>query len=307
MSLRLHSHATACGKVILVGEHAVVYGQPALAAGLPNGLHLDAAPLPDRAAPSQLTIADWDIDLVLTPDNEHPVARATLEVLGFCDGPLTGWTITGRSRLPCRAGCGSSAALSVAPARLALGEQAETTEIVEAALAGERVFHGNPSGIDNLVATTGGVVRFTKGHPARDIALKAPIPLLVIPTGIPRSTAAQVAKVKARLERMPSVISPILGALGHATDAAIKAIESCNYNILGEIFTVTHELLSSLDVSCPALDSLHAEVLAAGALGAKLTGAGGGGCLIAIPPASPAPVLEAIRARGIEPLSVEVR
>lgn len=307
MTPRLHPHASASGKVILVGEHAVVYGQPALAAGLPDGLELWASPLDRRTDATRLVIPEWQLDLVLTPDNDHPVARATLEVLGFCDGPLTGWRITGTSRLPSRAGCGSSAALSVALARLVLGDEAAPADIIEASLAGERVFHGNPSGIDNLVATTGGIVRFVKGQPAAEIAVKAPLPLLVVPTGIPRSTAAQVTKVRERLARLPSIVRPILDAIGHATDDAISSINSCNYNILGEIFTVTHELLSSLGVSCPALDSLQADALVAGALGAKLTGAGGGGCLLVLPPADPSPVIDAMRARGLEPLAVEVR
>ena len=113
MDLRLHPHAEAHGKAILLGEHSVVYGQPALAVGLPRGLSLRAEALPDRHQPSVLRMPDWALTLELRVESEHPVVRACLEVLGHCDGPLTGWAIEGRSQLPPGAGLGSSAALTV--------------------------------------------------------------------------------------------------------------------------------------------------------------------------------------------------
>ncbi|MCA9690078.1 MAG: mevalonate kinase [Myxococcales bacterium] len=305
MTLPLYERAEACGKVILVGEHAVVHGQPALAAGLPGGLTLTASPRP--GAPISLQIPAWDIDLQLTADNEHPVARACLEVLGYCDGPVTGWTILGDTGLPCQAGCGSSAALSVALARLALGPDAPQDEIVEASLAGERVFHDNPSGIDNLVAASGGLVKFIRGAPPESIHFKGSVPLVVIPSGIPRSTGAQVRKVREFLTELPSVVRPLLGVIGNATLAAIEAIESRNLKSLAAIFNLSHELLSALGVSTPALDRLRDSVLELGARGVKLTGAGGGGCLLALPPDDPRPLIAALAERGHAPFAVTLR
>src|SRR5690349_5763367 len=107
MPLELQRTAVACGKVILLGEHSVVFGQPALAAGLARGLTLEATPLADRSASMELCIPAWNIDIRLTAGSEHPVARACLEVLAHCDGPVTGWRIEGQARVPCGAGLGS--------------------------------------------------------------------------------------------------------------------------------------------------------------------------------------------------------
>jgi len=305
MPIPLHPRAEACGKVILLGEHSVVYGHPAVAAGLPQGLCLQAAPREHAKLPISLSIPQWQLDLELHADSEHPVASACLEVLTHCDGPITGWAITGTTCLPARAGLGSSAALTVALARLVLGQHADLGDLVDASLAGERVFHGEPSGLDSRVAAQGGVLRFVRGAGAEPVPLAGPLPLLLIPSNIPRSTAIQVAKVRARLERQRSVITPTLAALGAAAEASIHALATLDLTTLGELMTIAHHLLGAIDVSSPALDALQASALAAGALGAKLTGAGGGGCLLILPPADPSALLAAFA--NYEPLLVEVQ
>jgi mevalonate kinase len=302
----MHSRSHACGKVILLGEHAVVHGQPALAAGLPGGIVLEALPLEDALAPTRLAIPTWDLDLVLHPESDHPVVRASLEVLGFCDGPVTGWSIRGRSELPARAGLGSSAALTVALARLVLGEDAGVDLVVEASMAGERIFHGEPSGIDSEVAARGGVIRFVRGERAEPIPLGRSLRLVIVPSGIGRSTATQVAKVRAKLDRMPRLARPIVELLGIAVSLGIEAIRANDLERLGDVFSTAHQLLGALDVSSAELDALCWLARAHGALGAKLTGAGGGGSIVAVPPAEPAELVHALRAQGLSPIAVEV-
>lgn len=304
MPIPLHPRGEAHGKVIVLGEHAVVYGYPAVAAGLPQGLVLEASPLPDPGAPITLAIPAWDLDLALTADSDHPVARACLEVLAHCDGPLTGWALRGASSLPPRAGLGSSAALTVALARLVYGPGASVDDVVAASLTGERIFHGEPSGLDSRVAAQGGVLRFVRGEPPRQIRPGAPLPLVIVPTGIPRSTADQVARCRHRIERLPTVTRPVLTAIGQAVEAGVHAIEHGDLDALGVLLDIAHGLLGALDVSSPALDRLAAEARAAGARGAKLTGAGGGGCLLALAPEHPARLTAAFPAH--RPLFVEV-
>lgn len=306
MSLPLHESATACGKVIVVGEHAVVYGVPALAAGLPSALALRAKPLHDRRQPSEVRIPAWDLDLKLTADTDHQVARACLEVLGFCDGPVTGWAIDGETVLPPRAGLGSSAALTVGIARLVLGPDASDEDVVAGSMAGERVFHGNPSGIDSEVATRGGVLRYIRGEGVEPIPLPEPLPLCVIPSGVPRSTADQVAKVRARYDRLPKLQRPALDLMGAASAEAIRAIQSKDYKLLGEVFDMCHGLLCAVGVSSAILDELCSKARQHGACGAKLTGAGGGGCILAVPPDPAQPLLDGMQAEGYTPLLLEI-
>jgi mevalonate kinase len=306
MTPSLHPAATAFGKVILVAEHAVVYGVPALAAGLPDSLRLEARPLDDRHAPIEVRIPAWDVDLRLEAASENTVARACLEVLAFCDGPVTGWAIEGHTVLPPRAGLGSSAALTVGIARLALGSAANVQDVVAASLAGERLFHGNPSGIDSEVAARGGVLRYVRTEGIERVEYSRPLPLCVVPSGVARSTADQVAKVRARHDRLPSLQRPALELMGVATAEAIAAIQAADWPRLGEIFDVCQGLLAAVGVSSRPLDDLCGIAREHGALGAKLTGGGGGGCILAIPPDPVTPLVDGLRASGRAPLLIEV-
>jgi mevalonate kinase len=130
---------------------------------------------------------------------------------------------------------------------------------------------------------------------------------LIIPSGVPRSTADQIAKVSDKLERMPELARPALEALGAAVHAGRNALERHDLPRLGEVMNMTHELLSALGVSSTVLDSLCGLARDAGALGAKLTGAGGGGCVIALLGPHPIGEVEGFRSRGITPFQVEVQ
>lgn len=299
--------ASAAAKVILLGEHAVVHGRPALAAGLPDGLRLRAHELPAATDTARLTIPAWDLDLALEAASEHPVSRAALAVLAHCDGPVRGVHIEGTAGVPARAGLGSSAALCVALARLVLGDEAPRAHLLDAAHEGERVFHGAPSGIDAHVACSGGLVRFMRGQNATPVITSVPLELVIVPTGVARQTAAQVERVRARLQRHPTVVTPILDTLGAATDAGIRAVESGDLAALGELMNVAGHALEALGVGHPALREVCDIARASGALGAKLTGAGAGGCAIALVPQDEIDAVQSrLRDRGWSPLHARI-
>ncbi len=307
MTPTLHAAASAYAKVILLGEHAVVHGQPAIAAGLADALRLTATRLPDRGAPLQCSIPAWDLDFSLADVSTHAVARACGDVITHCDGPMTGWRIEGTTAIVARAGLGSSAAITVALARLVLGPDAPVEAVVEASIVGERVFHGTPSGIDSEVAARGGLLRFVRGQPPVRIELPTALPLVIVPSGVARSTADQVAKVHAALERWPTTSRPVIETLGRIAALGQNTLGTGDFVRFGELVDQAHALLGFLGVSSPVLDELCAAARAHGALGAKLTGAGGGGCIFAVPSGPPEALAAVFRARGLNPLTVEVR
>lgn len=295
--------SSAPGKVILCGEHSVVYGYPAIAvpvaglrcrawveAAVPgSGLLLVAADLgecvPLRAAP---------------PD--HPLAtlvRLTLTAVG-CDEPDAVLTI--RSELPIAAGLGSGAAVSVAAARALtgfLGHPLPTATLSALAYEVEKLHHGTPSGIDNTVIAWERPVYFVRGQTPEVLDLSAPLPLLIANSGIAAVTREVVLDVRQRRDREPERYERFFAQIGALVRVARELLAQQNFPALGQRLTENHRLLVQLGVSLPLLDALVAAALEAGAWGAKLTGAGRGGNLIAlVPPERAAQVMAALRAAG---------
>src|SRR5579864_753030 len=161
----------ACGKVILLGEHAVVYGVPAIAVGIDRGARARATPM--TAGPSRLHIRGWNID-VSEQESGSDLARgfrALLDTVRASALALSPMAVDVEADLPPGAGLGCSAAVGVAIAR-AIDPQAPEAALQERAMAWERVFHGNPSGVDTAVAARGGCIFFRRG------ASIEPVPIL---------------------------------------------------------------------------------------------------------------------------------
>jgi mevalonate kinase len=268
------------GKLILVGEHAVVHGEPAIAFAVDLGTRATLTPL-DADTPNEVH-AGFD-------DAQLSAALATAL------GP-TGWRVELTSTLPVGRGMGSSASLGVALARArfaAQGHEPTPDEVFDAAMKVEAVFHGTPSGLDVAVSARGGALLYQR-TPAPTFQPLAcpPWQLVVVDTGKKGSTRELVAGVAARRP----AIDPHLRAVGVVARAALGCLHDAR--ALGPLLNENHALLRQIGVSTPELDELCAAALAAGALGAKLSGAGGGGVAIALVD-DPAPVLAEMARRGV--------
>lgn len=295
MTSRAHidrTGSTAPGKVILLGEHAVVYGVPAIAAGIARGASARA----ERAEQASLCIGQ----AVVTRDDGSDLGKALgalLDVLG-----LGAHAIVIETELPIGCGLGSSAAMAVAAARAVLevaNEPASPERVQAAALGWERVFHGNPSGIDTAAAAEGGCIWYTREHGLERIAVGAPLHLGVVVAGPPASTKSMVEGVARIRERRPEVFEKSLAGILSLVKNARLAIEAGDVVGLGRLLDLNHMLLAGLHVSSEEIERACQLAREAGALGAKLTGAGGGGAVIALTADDPEPVLAAWRAEGL--------
>jgi len=299
--VKLPARGRACGKVILLGEHAVVYGRPALAAGLPIGLE---AEIVAEAGAARIESAHHAL-----ADDPRP-ARLLAEAAAALGVASDGLLLRVRGALPPGVGLGSSAALVVAVLRaLAAGSGRSLARDEELALGRrlEAIFHGHPSGIDPAAAALGGCFRFVRGEPPviRAVAAGRPVPLVVALDDLPRSTGAAVGALRARWEADRAGYERLFDEVGRLVDAGVRAAESGDLAGLGEAFDRNQALLEALGVSTPDIETRVAAARRAGALGAKLTGGGAGGAVIALAP-DPEPVAASLRATGARTLAVDV-
>jgi len=279
--------SSAPGKAILFGEHAVVYGRPAIAVPVSE---LRARATVTASAPgSGCTILAADLNHRLALDTapaDDPLAhivRLTLAQLGI--GPDPDWSITLRSEIPISSGLGSGAAVSTAIAR-ALAEHAGHELSPEAVSAlvyeTERLHHGTPSGIDNAVVAHEQPVYFVRGEPLRPLMVGADIWLLIADTGIASPTKVAVAEVRRGWQADPTRYERLFDAIGGIVEAARQAIQKGRVDELSGLMDENQRCLAAIGVSSPLLDELCAAAREAGAGGAKLSGAGRGGNLIAL-------------------------
>ena len=288
--------AKAPGKIILLGEHAVVYGQPALAVpvfAVQAQAVVSAAPDLPRgevrltAAAIGLQDVSWQ---ALPPD--APLRRTvalTAQALELSQPPAVRVWI--RSDIPVAAGLGSGAAVTVALVRALSafwGHPLPDERVNALAYEVEKLHHGTPSGIDNTVVTYARPVYFVRGRPPQPFSLGAPLTLVIADTGVPAPTAETVADVRRAAEAAPAAYQALFARIGQLVEQAREHIAQGNVAELGPLLNANHALLQQMGVSCPALERLVQAARAAGALGAKLSGGGRGGNMIALaPPQAP--------------------
>ncbi|KFB52451.1 hypothetical protein ZHAS_00020720 [Anopheles sinensis] len=353
----LEFEVSAPGKVILHGEHSVIYGFPAVAGPIGLRTNLRCSPQSDPVMTfeflsipftSSLTMVAFneflaEVDCYGTlqpeqflhqmrdPEGPFPFARFVRTQPSMAEGTKDrfslgaalyivnrvlraegvqsidlpgGFTLSFSSAMSIGAGLGSSASFGVclgagayALAQMVHGKPVTFDDVVREKVSRwafdcEVIMHEKPSGIDNTIATYGKLIRFRRGDPAHQtVALRHPVPILIVDTGVSRSTAKLVAINAKRRELYPRTVGPILEAMGGLVEEAIGWYESDQvepaatvYERLGTLVAINNNLLRSLGVSHPALEKIFALAEQHG-YASKLTGAGGGGCaFILLPP-----------------------
>jgi len=280
---------TGFGKSILFGEHFVVYGLPALAVGI------DAQTIAEISTneSSGWTLDDQRPAMPGYKEKKLDEQKTSIEnVMKFCgiDSSNKGIHITLKGDLVCASGIGASAASCVALAR-ALNEEfslgLDDEKINEAAYEGEKGYHGTPSGLDNTLSTYGGLVWYVRnldGGPFtfNRVSLKGSVHLVIASTGLTASTIEVVGDVRSKKGENPEWFENIAKEYEILVKDGLDAFRALNLEEAGVMMDRNHELLQQLTVSCKELDDLVKIAKDNGALGAKMTGTGRGGNMVAL-------------------------
>jgi mevalonate kinase len=284
--MHLMTTSSAPGKIILFGEHAVVYGRPALAVPVTQ-VHTDVEVTDSARSGIWIDAPDVDLQAELnTLPSDHPLAAVIHNFLFLSRiSPFPNLAIKITSTLPVASGLGSGAAVTVALTRALASHlhQPLTDEELNAfAYEIEKLHHGTPSGIDNTVVTYARPVYFVRGQSMETFKVGEPFTLVIADTGISAPTKESVSDVRRLWMQDQPRWERVFDKIGDISSAARRAIEAGNLNTLGELMNENHTLLQTLTVSSPALDQLVETARTVGARGAKLSGGGRGGNMIAL-------------------------
>jgi mevalonate kinase len=291
----MQAEATAPGKMILFGEHSVVYRGQAIVLAIDRRARVTAQKRDDRKI--FIDADNLGFSGYFEGDVYYPVrgkvwrgrnlaalnvaTRKTMEHMGV----EAGVNLKVRSMIPIAVGLGSSAAICVATVGAVqhLFEAGLSKEdISKLAFEGETIIHGKPSGVDNNVSTFGGVMSYERGSGFKHHKVEGAMPFIIGDTMRKRSTRMMVENVAALRERNPAVVDRIIDSMSDLSAQGLEALLKKDLHRVGDLMNINHGLLSALGVSTMKLESLIHTARKNGALGAKLTGAGGGGCMIAV-------------------------
>lgn len=287
---------SAPGKAILFGEHAVVYGYPAIAVPVMQVSATVQISSVDNQPDGWIWLSALDIG-VNSPSTKLPLDHPLIlpiklvpDELGIKNLPAMRIDI--HSTIPVAAGLGSGAAVSVALIRAIaefLGQPLSDDRVSTLAFSVEKIYHGTPSGIDNSVITYSKPIYFIRGEqPSGNritrIGVGKTLNLVIGDTGIPSPTAATVGDVRQTWLAHPEIYNSLFTRIGELVKQARVALERGESELLGVLANENHALLTEIGVSCAELDRLVDAARASGAFGAKLSGGGRGGNMIALVP-----------------------
>lgn len=279
----------APGKIILFGEHAVVYGQPAIAIPvfkvsatarvIPN---LDAIPGEVRVQAPEILLDSALSDMA----EDHPIAiAAQLSIKTAAVQQLPSFTLQINSTIPMSAGMGSSAAISVAIIRALtdfFGASLSPDQVSALAFEVEKIQHGTPSGVDNNVIAHQKPVFFIRDKPIEHLNIEKNTHWVIADSGEKTPTRETVSDVRKLYDTDPESYHQHFNKIGEITKKARESLITGKIVQLGELLNENQHLLEQLNVSSPVLENLITAAKDAGAVGAKLSGGGRGGNIIAL-------------------------
>lgn len=284
------AQAWAPGKAILFGEHAVVYARPAIAVPV-NQVQAEAT-VREGPPASGISIRARDLGWShvlgrpLPPEGLLPLAVAVESTLDHLRvGRGQDLEVVVQSSIPIARGLGSGAAVAVALIRALAGHfqrELSPSEVSELAYEVEKLHHGTPSGIDNTVVAYGVPVYFRRGEAPVFLSVGAPLTLVIADSGVPSSTKLVVALVRQAWIQERERFEALFDAIGGVVERARAALLRGRVRDLASLMDENQELLRSIGVSSPEVESLVEAAKRAGAWGAKLSGAGYGGNVIAL-------------------------
>lgn len=308
----------APGKIILVGEHAVVYGATAIAMPIDCGVRVALMPLPlsqKNPGPMVRGLGPFFMgDTYSDAQSAGPqVLKSALAYIREVFGPaMEKIAIIVDGSLPPGSGLGSSASLSVALVKgifRFLRTAPKSEELEKHIMALETIFHGQPSGIDHSVILSGDVIAYTKVEQRvqmRALVVKTPLSFVIGIAGPHDGTKNAVLELshrKRRQEKMYGQLFHTLNAIAHEMEKALLDGDKAS---VGELMNIAQGLLNALSLSTPQIENLCAIARVRGALGAKLTGAGGGGAVIALADGNERDLMNAFKAAGYQSFVAKV-
>ena len=288
--------AEAPSKAIITGEHFVVHGAWALAVALPRKVRVEVR------QSSTFEVKSDRFDSAGSPQL-RPIARVVESMAReFSAKPTVDVSVT--STIPEGAGLGSSASTMVAVASafsklnsLGLG----VDEIIRCSMVGEQDIHGKPSGIDPTICARGGALLFRPGSEPKVVSLGRPLSLIISYSGRNRSTKGQIGRVARTKAKFPGLFSMLADSVSELSLTAAERLRIGDVKGLGRLLTINHAVLGSLGVSNQTLDRMVDLLATRGCYGAKLTGAGGGGSVVAVAPeAKEKSIVSGLSALGFE-------
>jgi mevalonate kinase len=297
--------ASAPGKTILFGEHAVVYGKPAIAAAVDKRAYVSIQEREDKKThvtinnigiSGFLNIEQGTIELDNGENNEGILKYVLIALMKT--GSKDGLEITINLDIPVGAGLGSSAAVTVATVKAASSfkyVKLTRDEIAKLAYQVELIVQGSASPIDTILSTYGGIVYLSRdAEKIIKLDIDSEIPLVIGYTSKRGNTGKLVESVRLKTESNPQVMIPLFNSMEALTNGAREALTSGDHKMIGEFMNINHGLLDAIGVNTDELSKMVYIARKKGALGSKLTGAGGGGSMIAYCPGKFKEVIESI-------------